>query len=207
MRVNEDAVVTAPGARVALVPYDAAFVPCYHAWMECPALREATASERLSLEQEFEMQAAWRVDGDKLTFIIVLLENEGGSASSSRVMPVGDVNLFFQDGGTEFAEVEVMVAVPSARRARVATTAVSLLLAYARARLGTRAAVAKIGRANAASSALFEGGLGFGRSGGSDVFAEDHFGADLATLPLPAAEGWTETSWAAWRAGREVALE
>lgn len=209
MRLNEDAVVTLPGSRVALLPYDAEFVPLYHAWMECAALREATASERLTLDQEFGMQASWREDADKLTFIVALHGGLDGAAPSPRVIPVGDVNLFFRDGGTEDAEVEAMVAAASARRSGVASTAVALALAYARARLGLRTVVAKIGRANAASRALFES-LGFAHTGGSAVFSEDHLTADLASpdaRPLAGAAGWAEGSWAAWRAGREVVLE
>lgn len=34
------------------------------------ALREATASERLTLEEEHENQASWRAAGDKLTYIV-----------------------------------------------------------------------------------------------------------------------------------------
>lgn len=32
--------------------------------MECPELRELTASERLTLEEEYAMQRTWRVDED-----------------------------------------------------------------------------------------------------------------------------------------------
>ncbi|SGY34971.1 BQ5605_C002g01709 [Microbotryum silenes-dioicae] len=63
------------GPRVILVPYrsvphgplDEAMrhhVPRYHEWMSDPAVREATASEPLTLEEEFAMQESWRVDQD-----------------------------------------------------------------------------------------------------------------------------------------------
>ena len=42
----------------------------YHTWMQDPAIRAATASEPLTLEEEHEMQGKWRGDGDKLTFIV-----------------------------------------------------------------------------------------------------------------------------------------
>lgn len=40
--------------------------------MRSPALRAATASEPLSLPEEYAMQAAWRRDCDKLTFIVCM---------------------------------------------------------------------------------------------------------------------------------------
>ncbi|OTB13673.1 hypothetical protein K445DRAFT_24520 [Daldinia sp. EC12] len=68
MRLNENIAVST--SRVLLVPYDAHHVQKYHEWMEDPSIREATASERLSLEEEYENQASWRESPDKLTFIV-----------------------------------------------------------------------------------------------------------------------------------------
>lgn len=69
MRLNESTVII--GKRCALVPYHPKHVPKYHGWMQDPLLRHQTGSEELTLEEEFDMQAAWRNDEDKLTFIIV----------------------------------------------------------------------------------------------------------------------------------------
>ncbi|KAI8959097.1 GNAT domain-containing protein [Daldinia sp. FL1419] len=68
MRLNENIAVST--SKVLLVPYDAHHVKQYHRWMEDPSIREATASERLSLEEEYENQASWRESRDKLTFIV-----------------------------------------------------------------------------------------------------------------------------------------
>ena len=85
--------------------------------MEDPHLRQATASEGLSLEEEYNMQRGWRMDSDKLTFIAVippLLEDVADKASiiagsddePSRM--IGDVNLFFQEEDEETDEDDSM---------------------------------------------------------------------------------------------------
>lgn len=90
------------------------------------AIREATASERLTLAEEYENQVSWRASHDKLTFIICQPlsslpsdegegEEEGGKKSCATSIRaggpdapermVGDVNLFLyaddedEDGG------------------------------------------------------------------------------------------------------------
>ncbi|KAI1643129.1 GNAT domain-containing protein [Daldinia loculata] len=105
MRLNEDIAIST--SKVLLVPYDAHHVQQYHRWMEDPSIREATASERLSLEEEYENQASWRESRDKLTFIVCApLLRGGGSLDVEETKAVlagvgdavdrmvGDVNLF-----------------------------------------------------------------------------------------------------------------
>ncbi|KAJ5610494.1 hypothetical protein N7510_007213 [Penicillium lagena] len=53
-----------------LVPYSPRHVPRYHEWMQDEEIQEATASEPLTLDEEYAMQRSWRLDPDKLTFII-----------------------------------------------------------------------------------------------------------------------------------------
>ncbi|KZS99652.1 uncharacterized protein LAESUDRAFT_94660 [Laetiporus sulphureus 93-53] len=84
---------------VVLVPYRSEHVAKYHEWMTSAELRELTASESLSLEEEYEMQRKWREDEDKLTFIVlaarpadaypphVTQDLSASSASSSSFVP------------------------------------------------------------------------------------------------------------------------
>jgi hypothetical protein len=62
MKVNQDTIIK--GNKVVLVPYRKAHVPAYHEWMKSAQLQELTASEPLSLEEEFEMQQKWATDDD-----------------------------------------------------------------------------------------------------------------------------------------------
>lgn len=40
------------------------FCSRYHEWMKSPELQQLTASEPLTLEQEYDMQRSWREDSD-----------------------------------------------------------------------------------------------------------------------------------------------
>ncbi|KAF8154896.1 GNAT domain-containing protein [Crassisporium funariophilum] len=104
MKTNSDTVLV--GSRVVLVPYRSEHVSKYHEWMLDEDLRTLTASEPLSLEEEYEMQKKWQEDEDKLTFIILARGLGGDNIQElvSNLTPtdvriadlpmVGDVNLF-----------------------------------------------------------------------------------------------------------------
>ncbi|KAJ5675630.1 hypothetical protein N7462_008527 [Penicillium macrosclerotiorum] len=111
-------------SKVLLVPYSTWHVPRYHEWMKDEEIQEATASEPLSLEEEYAMQRSWRQDADKLTFIVcrsVSASIEQAKLSAESDSPekmVGDINLFLrvddgEDGDAQpeiVGEIELMIA-------------------------------------------------------------------------------------------------
>ena len=153
------------GTTCRLVPYQRKHVARYHAWMEDAQLREDTASERLTLEEEMAMQAEWRDDGGKCTFIVVLPDGAVPDPGADEAM-VGDINLFFPGGAGDRAHAELMVmtADPRARRKGIAAEAVALVMRYGAARLRVERFFVKISEGNAPSLALFEA-LGYVEKG------------------------------------------
>ncbi|KAH8908455.1 hypothetical protein BR93DRAFT_893705 [Coniochaeta sp. PMI_546] len=144
MRVNEHTAISTP--RVLLVPYEHRHVLKYHGWMQDPAIQEATASEPLTLEEEYANQESWRTSHDKLTFIVCqpLTDTaheskhvDGGKVDSPDRM-VGDVNFFIyqsDDDGDESGnryegEVDIMIADEANRSQGFGRAAVTALLYY-----------------------------------------------------------------------------
>jgi RimJ/RimL family protein N-acetyltransferase len=70
--------------------------------MQDPDLQAATASEPLSMTEEYDMQRSWRTDNDKLTFIVCQSREEPQNASQTMrggqddrpERMIGDINLF-----------------------------------------------------------------------------------------------------------------
>ncbi|WFD15692.1 Prohibitin-1, subunit of the prohibitin complex (Phb1p-Phb2p) [Malassezia arunalokei] len=132
------------GERVVLVPYRPEHVPTYVEWMKSPVLREQTASEELSLEEEYDMQQSWHLDQDKLTFIVLTYEHDvPANANVSTLLQactmVGDVNAFLSechddDNGhappKTWAEFNIMIPETRWRRKGLATEALGLLIHY-----------------------------------------------------------------------------
>lgn len=118
--------------------------------MTSPSLRSATASEPLTLDEEYAMQRSWRNDADKLTFIICLPLPDAEGVMSIKAdefdgeeRMVGDVNLFLftnDEDVSEYAspsvstglvgELELMIALPSLRRKGYGRAALSTFVAY-----------------------------------------------------------------------------
>ncbi|KAH8887433.1 hypothetical protein GQ53DRAFT_749914 [Thozetella sp. PMI_491] len=158
MKYNEFTAVSTP--QVLLVPYDHRHVLKYHAWMEDPAIQEATASERLTVEEEYENQESWRASHDKLTFIICQpLSTDATSTSPPSVTAgvvdapekmVGDINFFLYPDDDEvdetadvppsdtgapsprlcIGEVDIMIAEPQDRGRGLGKATVSAFLHY-----------------------------------------------------------------------------
>ncbi|GIY15526.1 n-acetyltransferase 9-like protein [Caerostris extrusa] len=66
------------GEKIVLISYKKLHVEKYHSWMQSPELLELTASEPLTLEQEYQMQQSWYEDDDKCTFIVLDKQNVEG---------------------------------------------------------------------------------------------------------------------------------
>ncbi|KAL6780939.1 hypothetical protein ACKKBG_A09105 [Auxenochlorella protothecoides x Auxenochlorella symbiontica] len=190
MKANQN--LTIEGHKSILVPYRREHVLPYHAWMASPALQEATASEPLTLEEEYEMQQSWCEDEQKCTFIILDKArpdtpgcgNHGGGMA-------GDVNLFWNDhDDPNAAEIEVMVAEEGSRRHGLAREALGMFMAYAADKLGVQTFRAKIGEANVASLSLFRT-LGYRHVSRSEYFKEATMEVRACDLqPLSFAPGY-----------------
>ncbi|KAH8772721.1 GNAT domain-containing protein [Diaporthe sp. PMI_573] len=153
MRINENIAISHSG-RVLLVPYDRHHVPAYHLWMSDQDIQEATASEPLTMEEEYENQQSWRESHDKLTFILckpVDISNEpdpfvqAGVVDSPEKM-IGDINFFLyplddetEDHGTNtrgghpsycVGEIDIMVASQDDRGKGLGKAAVSTFMHY-----------------------------------------------------------------------------
>lgn len=188
MRINACSCVHT--SRLLLVPYEPRHVPRYHAWMQSAELRRLTASEALSLEEEYDMQRAWREDSDKLTFILLDRAHFLASSTADRELQamIGDVNLFLQTQDA-CAELEVMLAEPAARGKGLGSEAVRAMMLFASS-VGAlpndvTSFSAKIGEDNEASRKLFTA-LGFQVVARSSIFKEVTLTLDRARFEAEA---------------------
>ncbi|KAI8980922.1 GNAT domain-containing protein [Pilobolus umbonatus] len=181
MKINEDLVLI--GDRVALVPYKPEHVPTYHEWMKSPFLQEMTASEPLSLDEEYAMQKSWHQDEEKLTFIVTALPLHSSYSTLKDIPPkeikkntvmIGDVNLFFNDTdlGHTYGEIEIMIAEDQYRQSGRGVEALKMMMAYALEVIGVLTFHAKISLKNEPSIRLFQSKLGFYEVSRSKIFGE-----------------------------------
>eukprot|EP01091_Cochliopodium_minus_P015918 TRINITY_DN5796_c0_g1_i1.p1 TRINITY_DN5796_c0_g1~~TRINITY_DN5796_c0_g1_i1.p1 ORF type:complete len:177 (-),score=53.58 TRINITY_DN5796_c0_g1_i1:4-534(-) len=176
--MRENLKIIIKGKTVYLVPYRKEHVLKYHDWMEDPEILEMTCSERLTLEEEYEMQQTWSVDENKCTFI--LLDTTRLNTETNIYEMCGDVNLFFHEyenegeNKREVAEIEIMIAEKESRRKGIAFEALFLMMYYAVEHLNTKKFVAKINFDNSGSISLFKK-LGYEEVSGSEVLEKIKF--------------------------------
>ncbi|KAI9294836.1 n-acetyltransferase 9-like protein [Neoconidiobolus thromboides FSU 785] len=179
--------------RLWLIPYLKEHVPQYHQWMKTEELLELTASEPLSLEEEYQMQDSWREDEDKCTFILFVAEkeeliNESNDTTQIKGKIIGDVNLFLNDfEDKNSAEIEIMVAEKSYRGKGLGLLALLMMMEYGIyylynfiqpnyllgvASLNLTRITSKIGESNTSSLKLFKEKLQFQQISYSTAFKE-----------------------------------
>ncbi|XP_006145906.1 N-acetyltransferase 9 isoform X1 [Tupaia chinensis] len=171
MRLNQNTLLL--GKKVVLVPYTSEHVPRYHEWMKSEELQRLTASEPLTLEQEYAMQHSWREDQDKCTFIVLDAEKwQAQPGTTEESCMAGDVNLFLTDlQDPTLGEIEVMIAEPSCRGRGFGTEAVLMMMSYGVTKLGLTKFEAKIGQENEPSIRMFQK-LHFEQVAVSSIFQE-----------------------------------
>ncbi|KAL7937267.1 acyl-CoA N-acyltransferase [Trichoderma chlorosporum] len=161
MKVNQT--ISISTSKALLVPYEAHHVLTYHDWMKDPDIQEATASEPMTLEEEYENQQSWRTSHDKLTFIVCEPLSGEGSNENAETRKIkaqvddspdkmrGDINFFLyldeENDDDEAAqpressairltgEVDVMIANTQHRGKGVGEAAVRSILTYIRENL------------------------------------------------------------------------
>ncbi|KAF6203074.1 hypothetical protein GE061_003487 [Apolygus lucorum] len=150
-------------------------VPKYHKWMENEELREQTASDRLSLEEEFAMQQTWLLDENKCTFIILDKETMEGTNNELESM-IGDANLYLNVSDDDEAakltgEIGLMVAEPQFRGRGLGKEIALCLMRYGIESIGILKFQAVISMKNEISIKMFEK-LHFVKESASEVFKE-----------------------------------
>ncbi|XP_074647392.1 N-acetyltransferase 9-like protein isoform X2 [Tubulanus polymorphus] len=140
--------------------------------MSSAELRELTASERLSLDEEYNMQKSWLNDDNKCTFIVLTSEVYKEELQNEVESMIGDVNLFFNDvDDKQSAEIELMIAENDYRGKGLGKEALVAMMHYGIQELHVKTFTAKIGYANEISQNLFKK-FNFVEVSRSDVFKE-----------------------------------
>ena len=125
------------GSKTILVPYREHHVLKYHKWMSDTELLALTASEPLSLDEEYEMQKTWQNDENKLTFIILNKSDWKGDEKNKNEIEcmIGDVNAFLSSSSENYdiidvIEIDVMISEKSYRSSGFGSEAVYLMMFY-----------------------------------------------------------------------------
>ncbi|XP_073968551.1 microtubule-associated Nat9 isoform X2 [Rhodnius prolixus] len=139
-------------SKVVLVPYRISHV---EKWMNSDELRKQTASEKLTLSEEYEMQQTWLNDENKCTFIILDKETYETSANETESM-IGDANLYLtKTEGGFIGEIGLMIAECSFRGRGYGKEALFGLLNYGIKNLNINKFNAIISMDNSVSIGMF----------------------------------------------------
>ena len=172
MKINQTTKIT--GDKVILVPYRKHHVLKYHDWMSLPEIKKLTASEPLTIEEEYQMQSNWQLDEDKLTFIVLRrdlyesFKSDEDNTGKEIFSMIGDVNVFIseedddeRDRFKKSAELEIMIPDVSNRGHGYGTESVNLMIDYCVKNIDNISDfIVKINEENVASIKMFEK-LGF----------------------------------------------
>lgn len=168
-------VLSLEGSKVILVAYMKQHVFNYHQWMQDPDLLQATGSEPLTLQEEYQMQLSWTQDPLKRTFIILdkdLISGKFIHGDPHVEAMVGDVNIYMNDlEDSHMAEIEIMIAEPKSRGKGLGMESVLMMMVFAIDNHKIKAFRAKIGDSNEASLNMFRK-LGFKEVSHSEIFKE-----------------------------------
>ena len=120
-----------------------------------------TASEPLSIEEEYEMQQSWRDDRKKCTFIVLSADVPTSPSMTEIERMAGDVNMFLtrsyeENDDSIVAEIDIMIAEKKFQRRGYGREAVILMMWYGISQLGLEKFYAKINKENIPSITLFE---------------------------------------------------
>lgn len=173
--MNDGRWVSLEGEKAILVPYMVGHVAKYHEWMKDPSLLQATASEPLSLDEEYQMQISWTQDPLKRTFIVLDKQSVTGEfvhGDPHTEAMIGDVNVYMNEPDDPLTvEIEIMIAELESRGKGLGKEAVSMMMGFVIESLGIHTFRAKIGDSNEPSLNMFRK-MGFKEISRSEIFRE-----------------------------------
>jgi RimJ/RimL family protein N-acetyltransferase len=147
----------------------------YHKWLQSEEMLELTASEPLSIEEEYDMQKKWETENDKSIFLIMAKDFDKNIDDVAKGGIIGDVNLFYQadDEDGDVAEIDIMIAEKECQRKGYGLEAVALMLKYGIEYHKVNVFKSIISVDNIPSKSLFKNKFNFKTHSISEVFKEE----------------------------------